>query len=233
MWLTRSEEGNRAWQAPVLASGATPISLPCLQFDFMPENTDSTRTVLSEADWVVFSSPRGVQAFMEMGLNLAVNQRVACVGESTGQSCTEALRKPDLVAKDGCAEGMARDLISVADWHSAVLIGALDPRPELAQWLREAGKESQSCPVYRTTATPLDSHPVTIESGDAVFLASPSAFESLSARCDLDPQVALISIGPSTSATIRAAGFAVAAESKTRTVQGMLAALAGMNQAAQ
>ena len=135
VWLTRSEEGNRAWQAPVLATGAEPISLPCLRFQFLTENANSVQTQVSGADWVVFSSPRGVQAVLELGIQLDSKQRIACVGEKTAIACADLPMQPELVAKDACASGMATELLAIEGWQSAALVGAEDPRPELTERL--------------------------------------------------------------------------------------------------
>jgi uroporphyrinogen-III synthase len=230
VWLTRSDEGNRAWQASVLASGAEPISLVCLRFQFLMHQADRAQSQISGADWVVFSSPRGVQAFAAMGLALDPAQRIACVGQATAEACSGMLKQPELIAEDACAAGMAEELLSMEGWESAVLIGADDPRPELGGLLRAAGKAVGCCPVYTTIPVTDGLDLVTFEPGDAVFLASPSALRVLQSCCELSPNAVLVSIGPSTSEAIRSAGFTVAAESSNRTVQGMLAALAKINQ---
>jgi uroporphyrinogen-III synthase len=232
VWLTRSDEGNRAWQASVLVSGAKPISLVCLRFQFLTQHADRAQSQLSGADWVVFSSPRGVQAFAALGLALDPGQRIACVGQATAEACSIMPKQPELIAEDACAAGMAEELLSMEGWQSAALIGAEDPRTELGDLLRAAGKGVGSCPVYTTIPVTDGLEQVTFEPGDAVFLASPSALRALQGRCELSPNAVLISIGPSTSEAIRAAGLTVAAESSTRTVQGMLAALAQINQPA-
>lgn len=233
VWLTRSDEGNRAWQASVQATGASPISLPCLRFEVLSESADSAQEMVSGADWVVFSSPRGVRAFSVLNLVLEANQRVACVGEATAAACANLNMRVDQVAKDACASGMADELRAIEGWQSAALVCAADPRPELAELLGAAGKEVRDCPVYATRPAFDEIESVSIQGGEAVFLASPSAFKVLLDKCELSPDAQLISIGPSTSEAIRAAGLTVAAESQTRTVQGMLAALAQTNQTTQ
>ncbi|MBL4770128.1 MAG: uroporphyrinogen-III synthase [Planctomycetes bacterium] len=210
-----------------------PISLPCLAFRSLSEQCGAAQEALNSSDWAVFSSPRGVQAFLELELRLNSVHRIACVGEATAEACRQSLRVASLVAREQCAASLAMDMLEISDWQGAALLGASDSRPELAALLCEAGKEARACPIYSTSPVQDPLAFVTIGADDVVFLASPSALQALLGLCELPTSTTLISIGPTTSEAIRAAGYKVTAEAQTRNVQGMLTALAESNRAAQ
>jgi uroporphyrinogen-III synthase len=180
---------------------------------------------ISGAEWLVFSSPRGVQACLELKLGLRAGQNIACVGAATAEACTKAIGAPALVARGASAVALAAELLGQPDWERAALIGAEDSRPELEAALRAAGKDVRVCPVYTTEFKAVEGCFPSIQTGDAVFVASPSAFQALVDSGALPTSITLISIGPSTSQAIRGAGHHVAAESITRDVHGMLNAL--------
>ncbi len=225
VWLTRSVGGNRAWEPHVRATGAIPISYPCLRFELLTKHRVDTANTVKAADWVVFSSPRGVQAFHDLGLKVSNLQKLACVGAATAERCFDLIGESDLEPECETAKDLADALLDVAAWESAALIGALRPRPELQDRLTQAGKQASACPVYMTVGSSGGPPPASMHSDDAVLLASPSAFESLWRNCGLPHGISLISIGPTTSHAIRDAGFQVAGESKSRDIFGLLEAL--------
>ena len=80
--------------------------------------------------------------------------------------------------------------------------------------------------VYRTVpAAPTAAVDLTTLGLDAVLVASPSAVRGLLNRARVPASLPLVSIGPTTSAALRAEGLDVAAESTTRDLDGMLEAL--------
>jgi uroporphyrinogen-III synthase len=60
---------------------------------------------------------------------------------------------------------------------------------------------------------------------DLILLASPSAVEGLLNQVRVEADTRLLSIGPTTSTAIRAAGLEVFAEAEERSLAGMLASL--------
>lgn len=230
IWLTRSESGNKAWQPAVRAAGAVPACYSCLNFELLSKRRLQAVEVVAAADWVVFSSPRGVQAFHDLRLRVTARQRIACIGPATAEHCKRSIRVPDLEAAIETAAGLGQALLEQDSWQSAALVGALDARPELRELLHDGGQRAVPCPVYMTTGPSGETPAPEISASDAVFLASPSAFEGLRKTCQIPAATTLISIGPTTSETIRKVGFKVAAESNTRDIQGLLNALESVYQ---
>src|SRR5690606_143063 len=96
----------------------------------------------------------------------------------------------------------------------------------LEQRLRAAGAACRRFDVYRTIPAPPRTPRLAL-SGlgvDAVWLASPSAVEGFTNQVDVDADVPLIAIGPSTADAIRARGLRVAAEARTPSFEGLLEA---------
>src|SRR5690606_11961109 len=64
------------------------------------------------ADWLVFTSRRGVEAFMRLaGAGSGRGARVAVVGPATGEAAERSLGRVDLVGERGTAESLAESMI--------------------------------------------------------------------------------------------------------------------------
>src|SRR5690606_24532559 len=104
---------------------------------------------------------------------------------------------------------------------------AENARRVLEERLTAAGAQCRRFDVYRTVPAAPRSPKLAL-SGlgvDAVWLASPSAVAGFVNQVDVDTDdTKLVSIGPSTADAIRAQGLAVAAEARTPTFEGLLAA---------
>ncbi len=77
--LTRERERNRPWAARLAAAGLSVRELPLVGFTALeiPEDFDATRF-----DWILFTSPQGVRAFHDAGLNPGA-ARLAGLSEGT------------------------------------------------------------------------------------------------------------------------------------------------------
>ncbi len=104
---------------------------------------------------------------------------------------------------------------------------AATARDTLERTLRDAGADCTRFDVYRTVAAaparPKRSYAAL--GVDAALLASPSAVQGFANQVALDAAARLVTIGPSTSAAVRALGLEVAAEADSPSLEGMLAAL--------
>ncbi|MEM6795385.1 MAG: uroporphyrinogen-III synthase, partial [Acidobacteriota bacterium] len=78
--------------------------------------------------------------------------------------------------------------------------------------------------IYATRPHPRGASRAKIPTADAALIASPSAFQGLIQRSRLIPSLPLITMGPTTSAAVEAAGYPVAAEAPSPNVEGLLAA---------
>ncbi|MGB7216838.1 MAG: uroporphyrinogen-III synthase, partial [Gammaproteobacteria bacterium] len=235
--ITRSEDDASAWADALTRAGAEAVVLPCIDAEPIVDAALATalRDAARRADWVVFTSRRGVEAFVRLVGTTSTKARVAAVGPATADAARRALGRTDLVGERGTGESLADALIEAvrpargADASSSprvVLALAANARDVLERKLREAGIDVERFDVYRTVPTAPRAPRISLASldVDAVWLASPSAVTGFLNQVELDADVALVAIGPSTAAAIRERGLAVAAEAAKPSFEGLLEA---------
>lgn len=155
-------------------------------------------------DWLVLTSATGAHELRRRARGRST--RVAAIGRATA----EAWGDVDLVPAVATQEGLLAELPRPAG--RVLFAGAEDARPLLAGELA-----ADVVVLYRTS--PVDAE---VE-GDLAVVASPSAARSLAAA---NPTLAVVSIGPETTAAARAAGLRVTAEAQSPDLDGLVAAVA-------
>jgi uroporphyrinogen-III synthase len=227
--VTRSAEDSAAWAARLAACGARALELPCIASELSDEAELGARlaTATANADWLVLTSRRGVDAFAALhGAALPEALRVAAVGRATGEAARTALGRVDLIGH-GTAAALGDELGAALDPSRparVVLALAANAGDVLEHGLTSRGAVCFRFDVYRTLPAPAET-PKRKLSGlgaDAVIFASPSAVTGFLNRIELDAPVRYYSIGPSTSRAIRAAGLAVAGEAHEPNLEGIL-----------
>ena len=251
--LTRSVEDCADWARRLEALGFTPVIVPCIDCEFLSE--PALAPMLSkrvrEADWLVFTSRRGVEAFASLHETpLPGRMKIAAVGKATAAAAETLLGRIDLTGRGATAAALADDiqfaLARGAPDSEAAAAGAAGPdrrdpdRQErlllvlaenaagtLERKLGRAGISRSRVNVYRTVPTPPTGGRTLLSSlaADGIFLASPTAVEGFVNRVDVDVAPKLITIGPSTSAAVRARGLDVAAEARAPGLDGLLEAM--------
>jgi uroporphyrinogen-III synthase len=234
--LTRSEEDCAEWAERLAQRGGEPVSLPCIRCE--PVATPALRArlaaALERADWLVFTSRRGVEAFATLALTTGPRCRVAVVGAATAQAATVGLGRVDLVGRGGTAAALAATLVSdgTLDLHPRVLLLLAENAGDvLERTLTAAGALCTRCDVYRTVPVPPvePRRPLSTLRVDNVVLASPSAVTGFVRQIDVDVPVAVYTIGPSTTAAARSAGLGVTAEAREPSLEGILEAMQWRN----
>ena len=240
--LTRSEEDAAEWAQALEDLGVAAVTLPCIDAEPLGDAAlgHALRGAANEADWLVFTSRRGVEAFIRLaGPDAGRDARIAAVGPATAEAAVRSLGRVDLVGERGTAESLAeamiRELVPGRGTSTAagddtpptiVLALAENARDVLERELRAAGAACRRFDVYRTIPS-APRAPKLALSGlgvRAVWLASPSAVEGFVNQVDIDADVPLVAIGPSTADAIRARGLAPAAEARTPSFEGLLEA---------
>lgn len=281
--LTRSEEDSAAWARALERIGAVPVTLPCIDAEPIGDDTlgRALREAARDADWLVFTSRRGVDAFVRLAGGDALadrdahtgggrltggdapaqvdavsgdetlaksdapvgergdtpnagtlpgrtrRPRIAVVGPATAEAATRLLGRVDLVGEHGTAESLAESMLRTGVRAARIVLAlAENARDVLETRLRAAGAECRRFDVYRTVPAAPQTPKLTLSalSVDAVWLASPSAVEGFTNRVEVDADVPLVAIGPSTAAAIRERGLVVAAEASTPSFEGLLEA---------
>ena len=235
--LTRSEEDCADWAARLALHGAEAIALPCIRTEPIVDAQRKTalEKALAEADWLVFTSRRGVEAFATLAAKAPREQcRIAVVGSATAEAAKAALGRVDLVGAGGTAESLAETLVDVGDLkrHPRVLLALAENAGDtLERTLAGAGARCTRLDVYRTVPAP-PAEPRRSLSAlrvDNVVLASPSAVTGFVHLVDVDAPVSVYTIGPSTTAAARRLGVAVTAEAREPSFEGILEAMQWRN----
>ncbi len=234
--VTRSAEDARAWAAELDRHGARTVVFPCIALQ--PIRNSATAAALAaaleNADWLVLTSVHGAHGVAELvGARLGAGARVAVVGEATERAARQVFGRVDLVAPNGTGRslgvGLARHIRDAlgTDSTRVVAAGAENARLDVEEALESLGVEVQRIPVYRTV--PASAQEPREDLGalgvDTIFLASPSAAAGLLARAVVPDDARIITIGPSTSETVRDAGLRVDGEAAARSLEGMIEAM--------
>ena len=255
--LTRSAEDCADWAGRLKTLGYEPVILPCIDCEIFAE--PALRQTLADetslADWLVFTSRRGVEAFVALhAAPLPADTKIAAVGEATAAAARALLGRIGLTGRGGTAAALAGELQSAIAERAAqrppvvgetataaaagrgtrdrvLLVVAENAAATLEKKLEHAGIFRSRVNVYRTVpASPSDEKTaLSLLAADGIFLASPTAVEGFVNRVDIDVEPKLVTIGPSTSAAVRARGLEVAAEAPTPGLEGMLEAMRCLN----
>lgn len=236
--------------APVIARclelGAQPILLPTI--DIRPPDdwaeVDAAISRLSDFDWIVFTSANGVDGLMGRLWELGQDTRsfsaakIATIGTSTAAALAKYHLRYDLMPESFRAESLAESLVPHVAGRRVLWARASRGRDVLPTELTAAGAELEQVVVYQNLD--VDELPPAelsmIEQGeiDWIGLSSPSIAHSLSglltpaARSQLGDLVKIASISPVTSLAATEAGLAVDAEATTFTWDGILDAIAAV-----
>lgn len=233
--VTRSAEDAQSWATELGAHGARAVVFPCIACEPIrdPETAAALEGALEDADWLVFSSVRGVHGATELvGARRAGSANVAVVGDATESAARHALGRVDLVASGGTGRSLGVDLARRirdslrADSTRVVAAGAESPRSDLEEALEPLGVQVRRIAVYRTVPASVQQPPEDLGAlgVDTIFLASPSAVTGLLARAGVPPTARIITIGPSTSEAARDAGLRVDGEAVGRGLEAMIEA---------
>ena len=236
--LARALEGHglRTWHVPTIATALPPDT----------GDLDAAIDALSDADWVVFTSARAVDAMCSRDAWSRVwplvsgRVRIASVGAATSAALARVGLVPTVLAP---SPGSA-DLIDAMSATSGGVAGAhiVWPRSDVArrEWTalaRDAGARVTAPVAYCTVAVPvatLEPLATAIVAGkvDAVTFCSPSSAVSLSRAFaggtlrELAGRVVAAAIGPTTAAALAQLGVTADVVASAPVVETLSADLA-------
>lgn len=234
--MTRAAEDAARWLDTLRAEGIDADVLPCLETRVIdsPHTRSELAEALEGARWLALTSARGVEACERLVAGpLAPGVAIAAVGPRTAEAARRAFGRVDLVSEKGEGRDLALRLaerFAEASERGRVVCASADrARQHLEKILEPCGVEVVRIPVYRTlVAPPREERPLLSKSdADAVLIASPSAVEGLLNQVRVDPGVAIVTIGPTSTAAAREHGLAVVAQAAKPDLPSMLRALAG------
>ncbi|MEZ4600704.1 MAG: uroporphyrinogen-III C-methyltransferase [Syntrophotaleaceae bacterium] len=241
--VTRAIHQARELSALLCNAGAKVFCLPTLELG-PPESwreLDDAIARLEETDLLILTSVNGVSAFFSRLTAAGLDSRalhglkVVAVGPKTAAALTAHGLVADLVPADHRAEGVVALLRERGVEGQRILYprSALS-RDLICRELTAAGAFVSAPVAYRTLQPAVEAERLRqtlVETRiDAVTFTSSSAVDNFLALLDqadvsLSPDIAVASIGPLTTESVRRHGLKVAVEAKIATSEALLEAL--------
>lgn len=233
--VTRAAEQAGALSSMLHQLGADVIELPTIEIRPASDYSaiDGAIARLPEYDWLIFTSVNGVRYFLER-LDASksdlrgIRGKLCAIGPATRDALERFHVKVDVMAEEYVAEGLLRALGSFDFSNAKVLIArAAVARDILPEELRQRGAQVDVVEAYRTVP-PGDladrTRKVLAAKPDWITFTSSSTATNLIAACGAEALrgIRVASIGPVTSATLRAAGIEVFAEANPHTIRGLV-----------
>jgi uroporphyrinogen III methyltransferase/synthase len=219
--VTRARSQASGLAAHLEALGAEVVQAPAIRVEPLPFPPPD----LAAYDTLVVTSANGVELLLPGDVRSLHGVRVAAIGPATAQALRGRGIVPDVVPAEAVSEALLAALGDVGG-RRVLVATAQGARDVLPDGLRERGAQVDVLHLYRTVPEPVEAEAV--RSADLVTFTSSSTVESLAAALGdaaLDGLCAA-SIGPVTSAALRAHGVEPAAEADPHTVDGLVAAVA-------
>jgi uroporphyrinogen-III synthase len=235
--VTRPRDGAERLTDALAALGALVIPCPCIKIEFVsPERLRRELPPLADFTWVVMTSANAVRSIGALLAGAASSLRIAAIGAGTARAVVELGLAVAFQPVESTGARLGAELSRIVGPDDRVLMPQSDIAGDaVPAALRARGAAMVEKVTYRTV--PEDSAAgealrafARRRAPDAILFASPSAVRGFRAVMGPDApallrSTALVSIGPTTSAAIRDAGFAVAAEAAPHTDEGLVGAV--------
>ena len=244
--VTRTRQQASTLAKRLIELGADVLEIPTIRID-EPTNKLPLRDALlglGSYQWLVFTSPNGVDHFFKYflrgfdDLRDLGGCRIAAIGPATAAKLAALHLKVDLIPEDYTAVGVAKAFTDSEDFtienENICLLRAEVANPELPKALEDLGAIVDDIPVYKTVPETEDRTGsvarLEAEGADWITFTSSSTAENFDARFGLKEtlkQHAMqpISIGPETTKTLKALGTPPTVEASPHTIDGVVEAL--------
>jgi len=241
--VTRARPQASDLAARLEALGAETIASPAIRIE-PPADPAPLREAVRRAaafEWIVFTSPNGVEAFFAamktegLDARALAGRRVAAIGPATAARLSAFGIRADLQPETFTSASLAEALAARQDLRGAhILLPRADIAPkDLGEALAARGAAVREVTAYRTVAD-LASREVTralLDRGEADWITFTSSstvryfLEAVGAERIRRSGARVASIGQATSAAIREAGLDVAVEANPHTMEGLANAI--------
>ncbi|CAN5196904.1 uroporphyrinogen-III C-methyltransferase [soil metagenome] len=235
---TRTQAGVLTGQLRSL--GADVLELPTIRIE-PPSDLRAFAELVQDAhayDWIVFTSPNGVNAFFELFYKLYDDAReigaarIAAIGPATAQRLKEFHMHVDLQPEEFVAEALVREFRKQGGVENLriLLARAEKARDVLPKELSTMGGIVDEGFAYRTVPETRDENGarrrLAEEGADLITFTSSSTVENFLALGLPWPKgMQVASIGPVTSRTARDLGLNVDVEARRHDIPGLVAAI--------
>jgi uroporphyrinogen III methyltransferase / synthase len=220
--------------------GADVIELPTIRIE-PPTDLRAFAELVQDAhsyDWIVFTSPNGVNAFFDLFYKLYDDAReiggarIAAIGPATAQRIKDFHLKVDLQPEEFVAESLVRAFRKEGDVENLrILIARAEKaRDLLPRELSALGAIVDEGFAYRTVPETRDDigarRRLLEEGADLITFTSSSTVENfLALGLPWPAKMQVASIGPITSKTARERGLEVAIEARPHDIPGLVEAI--------
>jgi uroporphyrinogen III methyltransferase/synthase len=242
--VTRTRKQAGALSGKLRALGADVLEIPTIRIE-PPKDLRLFAELVRDAhtyDWVLFTSPNGVDAFFEMFYRLYQDAReiggarIGVVGPATAARVREFRLKVDVQPEKNVAEALVAALQKENSVENVkiLLVRAEVTREVVGQSLSRLGAIVDEAIAYRTV--PENGDPENrsaalerfrAEGADLITFASSSSVENfLALKLTLPPGIRIATLGPITSKTAREAGLPVHVEAPSADLDAFAKAIA-------
>ncbi|MEQ1854353.1 MAG: uroporphyrinogen-III C-methyltransferase [Chthoniobacteraceae bacterium] len=238
--ITRTRKQAGALSARLRDLGADVFEMPTIRID-PPKDVRAFGTLVAEAhgyDWLVFTSPNGVDAFFEMFYRIYKDARdiggvrIAAIGPATAAKVREYHLSVDLQPEEFVAEGVVEAFKKEGSVENLrfLLARAEAARDVVPEELGKLGAIVDVATAYRTVPETEDVTGAIArfreEGADMITFTSSSTVENFMALgLPLPAGLKTASIGPVTSNTMRKLGLAVDVEATRYDIPGLMQAI--------
>jgi uroporphyrinogen III methyltransferase/synthase len=237
--VTRTREQAGGLSRELSALGADVMELPTIRIELPDDKIGFAEGVTHshEYDWLVFTSPNGVEHFFDAffatyeDARSLGNPRIAVIGNGTAQKVREYRFAVDLIPEKFVAEGLVEAFANESIENLTVLwVRAEEARDVIYDGLVAQGAIVDECIAYKTvpeTGDPTGAAARMAEQGaDLVTFTSASTVENFFKLGLPWPEgCAAGSIGPVTSEALRKQGVEPAFEAKQHDIPGLVEAI--------
>jgi len=238
--VTRTRKQAGALTNQLRALGADVIELPTIRIE-PPTDLRAFAELVQDAhayDWIVFTSPNGVNAFFDLFYKLYDDAReiggarIAAIGPATAQRLKHFHIHVDLLPDEFVAESLVREFRKEGGIENLrVLIARAEKaRDLLPKELSALGAIVDEGFAYRTVPETRDDsgarRRLLEEGADLITFTSSSTVENfLALELPWPAKMRVASIGPITSKTVRDRGLEVAVEARRHDIPGLVEAI--------
>ena len=239
--VTRTRQQAGVLSAGLRELGGDVYELPTIRID-PPTDLRAFAELVQDVhsyDWIVFTSPNGVNAFFEMFYKLYSDAReiggvrIAAIGPATAKRVREFHLAVDLQPSEFVAEAIIKEFeksVGTVENQRMLLARAEQARDLLPKELHRLGAIVDEAVAYRTVPETEDISGgiarFKAEGADMITFTSSSTAENFMAlNLDLPPGLKTASIGPITSKTMRELGLKVDVEAEQYDIPGLIEAI--------
>jgi uroporphyrinogen III methyltransferase / synthase len=243
--VTRTREQASQLADELHELGAEVLEIPTIKVDEPSEKAALMDAMLELGayDWIVFTSPNGVDAFFNYFLKgfddirALGNLRIAAVGPATAAKIKALHLRVDAMPQEYITSKITQAITAFESLDNLriLLMRAEVANRDLPEELEALGAIVDDVACYRTVPETEDINGSASRLGESgadwVTFTSSSTVEHFHARFDLAklkhdfPHMRFASIGPETSKTLRTLGFEPDAEAREHNIPGLIRAV--------